>query len=327
MLIDVSHYQGAINWAQTDPAIDGAYVKVTEGTSTVDVRWQANHAAVVAGGRPVGGYHFADGADPVAEANHFADQYLTATWQLDPVLDAEVPSVTAAWVVAFRKQFRARLAAAGRGPRFRLYTSYGYLTGQLNPANWIDAQTTIWAARYASSLGWTHPQLVLWQNTSGATIPGVLGSVDEDQFMNGWTPAADQGGHVVLGTDDIDAVATAVAEKLLFNTGLIDPDGKTLDNVNVFLYWTNKYANLLPAIQSALAALATAVTGVDTDVKAAVTQLAAAVQSADADTKATIAAAVKGITAGTVDPAAFSAAVAPLLSAADVAAFKAQFNK
>jgi hypothetical protein len=65
------------------------------------------------------------------------------------------------------------------------------LQGALNPSNWIDANTTIWVAAYRSTLGWNHPQAVLWQNTSSATIPGILGSVDDDQYLNGWTPAAD----------------------------------------------------------------------------------------------------------------------------------------
>jgi hypothetical protein len=45
---------------------------------------------------------------------------------------------------------------------------------------------------------------VLWQNTSAATIPGVLGSVDEDRFMHGWTPAADQGVADMQLTDQIN---------------------------------------------------------------------------------------------------------------------------
>ncbi len=55
--------------------------------------------------------------------------------------------------------------------------------------------------------------------------------------------------------------------------------------------------------------------------------LVAAVNAADADTRATISAAVKGVQTGTIDPAAFAAVVAPLVAAADVAAFKAQFER
>lgn len=190
MLIDISHFQGVINWSATDPAIDGAYIKVTEGTSNVDAQWAANHSGTTLHGKPAGAYHFADLGNAVAEANHFADQYTQASWQLHPVLDIETNGATAAWIVAFRNQFRARTGSQA----FRVYSSLSLLTGALNPANWIDSNTTIWAARYNNTLGWNHPQLVLWQNTSSANIPGVVGHVDDDQFMNGWTPSVDTGG-------------------------------------------------------------------------------------------------------------------------------------
>src|SRR5438067_8684636 len=108
MLIDVSHYQGTINWGQAASYIQGAYVKLTEGTSYVDAPWRTNHDGATAAGLPVGCYHFADLADPVAEANHFADQYVTAPWQLRPVLDIETAGASGSWIRAFRAQFRAR---------------------------------------------------------------------------------------------------------------------------------------------------------------------------------------------------------------------------
>jgi hypothetical protein len=53
-----------------------------------------------------------------------------------------------------------------------VYSSESLLAGQLNPANWIDPQTGIWAARYGPSLGWSHPNLKIWQYSSSATVPG-----------------------------------------------------------------------------------------------------------------------------------------------------------
>lgn len=186
-IIDLSHYQGTIDWAQADPAIDGAYVKTTEGTTFVDPDWSAYHAGCVGGGKPVGAYHFADSGDPVAEANHFADQYLLAAWQLHPVLDAEIAKLTAAWIVAFRAQFRARVPALA----FRVYAPVSLLKAGLAPAGYRDPNTTIWAAEYAATLAFADEDLVIWQNSDAARIPGVLGNVDSDQYCNGWTPAAD----------------------------------------------------------------------------------------------------------------------------------------
>src|SRR5438067_309921 len=187
MIIDVSHYQGNIQWNLVAPYIQGAYVKITEGTGYVDAPWRNYHDAARSNGIPVGAYHFADLGDPIAEADHFADQYLGAAWQLRPVLDIETNGATAGWIRQFRNQFRIR---TGRAP-FRVYSSLSLLTGVLDPAGWIDKDSDIWVAAYRLALGWNHPQLVLWQSTSAASVPGIVGNVDADQYYNGWYPALD----------------------------------------------------------------------------------------------------------------------------------------
>jgi GH25 family lysozyme M1 (1,4-beta-N-acetylmuramidase) len=194
MLVDVSHFntdRGPINWAAANRSIDGVYMKITEGLSLVDPAWQADYTGAGGQSIPRGPYHFADLGSATAEADHFADQVLLRVWELVPVLDIEKTGATAAWLKAFRARFRARMSAAGRSTRFRVYTSFSFLQGALAPGGWVDAASTIWAARYAATLGFDHPQLVLWQNTSTATLAGFVGSVDEDQYQHGWTPAAD----------------------------------------------------------------------------------------------------------------------------------------
>lgn len=200
MLVDVSHHNtdsGPIDWTRARAEIAGVYMKVTEGLTVVDPAWQRDYTG--AGGQhiPRGAYHFADLKDPVREANHFADQVVQHTWELVPVLDIEAAGATAGWVVAFRSRFRARMTAAKRSAQFRVYSSVSLLTGSLNPSAWIDSSTTIWAARYAKAIGWDHPALRLWQNSSTADVPGFVGSVDTDQYMHGWTPAADLSGGIV----------------------------------------------------------------------------------------------------------------------------------
>lgn len=77
-------------------------------------------------------------------------------------------------------------------------------------------------------------------NTSG-------GDYDTSAVADTW-PGVDQGEDVPL----TDADATLVANKILFGTPLIGPDNKPRDNMNVFLYWTNQYANQIPGIASSL---------------------------------------------------------------------------
>lgn len=189
MILDVASYQGRVNWPQAKGAgCLGMIEKLTEGTGYVNPQWTGNYADAGAAGIPRGAYHFADGGNAVAEANHFADVYLSVgRWELLPVLDDEYANAGPAFAIAFRQQFRSRVGHAW----FRVYSGEYLFTHSLNVDAWYDAYTSLWPAQYASALSWSHVGIELWQNTSTANVPGVLGHVDESQFEGGWTPAVD----------------------------------------------------------------------------------------------------------------------------------------
>lgn len=308
-LVDCSHYQGAINWPQVKAAgCVGAYVKVTDGVAGVDATWQTNHAGATAVGLPVGPYHFAEGASASGEAAHFASIW-GAGWQLYPVLDYEIAGVNAAWLSAFRAAFRQD---TGFQP-FRVYASEANLAGALNPSGWIDSDTTIWAARYNNTLGWNHPQLVLWQNTSTAAVAGILGSVDEDQFQNGWTPEIDiTHGGIVTSPLDIWTVS-------LPNPHPTDAGQSPTAEPKDLLFEAHEYVQYntqtLADPNTGLAALAKAVAAVS----AQVSSLAGEVTSE----QTALLAAIQGVQAGTVDVSALAQALVPILAPADAAAFQA----
>lgn len=300
-VIDTSHYQGVINWEQVkaDGCV-GAYVKATDGAFGVDADWQTHRAGANAVGIPVGPYHFAEGGNVSAEAAHFASIW-SAGWQLHPALDYEIAGVNATWLVAFRTDFRQDTEYRP----FRVYASESNLTGALNPAGWIDSNTTIWAARYNSTLGWTHPQLVLWQNTSAANIPGIVGSVDEDQFMNGWTPAADQGDDMGALQDIDPNWLQLIARVSALSQGLGTAGAGSVSAPN-------------PKEVSIGAALA----GLPAKLDASTTALAADITTE----QSAILTAVQGIQAGTVDVAQLAQALVPILAPADADAFLAAFT-
>jgi lysozyme len=57
--VDVSHYQGEIDWrAVADDNIEFAYIKATEGRDWVDERFAANWSGARTAGIHVGAYHF-----------------------------------------------------------------------------------------------------------------------------------------------------------------------------------------------------------------------------------------------------------------------------
>jgi lysozyme len=82
--IDVSHHQGAIDWARVaaTPRLRFAYVKATEGGDFVDPAFARNWSEARGAGLRVGAYHFFNLCKPGAEqARHF----LAVVPRVDPV--------------------------------------------------------------------------------------------------------------------------------------------------------------------------------------------------------------------------------------------------
>jgi lysozyme len=89
--IDVSHYQGKIDWHQVaDRAINFAFIKATDGSKFVDPLLQENWVSSREAGILRGAYHFfRANQDPAQQAEH----YLSSTpglAELPAVLDFEV---------------------------------------------------------------------------------------------------------------------------------------------------------------------------------------------------------------------------------------------
>lgn len=204
---DISHHQndaGRIDWTRVKQSLAGAYIKTTERSGYTDPKWLENYNGLA--GVPRGAYHFCGNSitkryeDPVAEANNFANVYLSRKWEMRPAYDIELAGATPAWLWAFRAQFRRRTGVTAD----RVYTSQSMITTVLRPELWLDGlDTDLWIARYTSgALGFAHPKLALWQYTQSGTWPGFPGKVDLNREMNAWPgwpgAAAEQ-------EDDMDA--------------------------------------------------------------------------------------------------------------------------
>lgn len=89
--VDVSHYQGEINWSvlcQQD--IRFAFIKATEGSTYVDNCFEANYAAAIQTDLRVGAYHFFSFDSPGAtQANNFITTVSAYDDMLPPVVDVE----------------------------------------------------------------------------------------------------------------------------------------------------------------------------------------------------------------------------------------------
>ena len=200
--IDVSHWQGTINWPLVAKAgKQFAFLKasdgllLTDGTMFVDTTYPTNRAQARAAGIPVGAYHFArpdaTPGDAIAEADHFVDTAAPATGDLPPVLDLEVSgglttTPLQAWVQAFMDRVYERTGIRGAiyvSPSFWSTYMGNTATLALNGyqvvwiAHWTTAsQPTMPASNWAGE-GWT-----FWQYTSSGTVSGISGSVDLDRY-------------------------------------------------------------------------------------------------------------------------------------------------
>ncbi|HJZ90752.1 MAG TPA: glycoside hydrolase family 25 protein [Gemmataceae bacterium] len=189
--IDISHWQGSINWTSVkNSGKKFAFAKATEGTTYTDPTFATNWAAMKSVGLVRGAYHFGHpGSDPIAQANRFCDVVRPTSGDLQMTLDLEVtdnrtPSQVRSWVVSFINQIKARTGRPGI-----IYT--GFYFWRDRAGNGSNLNCPLWLAAYVSNpapyvpAAW--PFFTFWQYTSTGTCPGVSGNVDRDAFNGSLT--------------------------------------------------------------------------------------------------------------------------------------------
>lgn len=89
--VDVSHYQGEIDWSVlSGENIDFAFIKATEGSSYVDETFQYNFENAKDAGLSVGAYHFFSfDSKSETQAENFINTVIPFEGMLPPVVDFE----------------------------------------------------------------------------------------------------------------------------------------------------------------------------------------------------------------------------------------------
>jgi GH25 family lysozyme M1 (1,4-beta-N-acetylmuramidase) len=194
--IDVSHWQGTIDWAKVRAAGKKfAFIKASEHTSFVDGKYQTNRTNAKANGILVGAYHFArpdvGTADAQAEADHFIE---TADWksgELRPFLDLEdtgglSSSELQTWVKAFvqRIYYRTNVRAI-------IYVSPSFWSTKMGNSTWFaqNGYDVLWIAHWTTASSptvpadnWGGKSWTFWQYTSDGSVSGISGRVDLDRY-------------------------------------------------------------------------------------------------------------------------------------------------
>lgn len=189
--IDVSNYQGQIDWQQVAQShVYFAAMKATEGYSYKDPTFPSNWKACKEAGIARIAYHFLrPNLDGDVQASVFHD-YIHDHGGLEAgdcvMVDLEVTGgMSTEYVLASAEAFiRHILTYTGVG--CYVYTGPNFWIQTLgNPASGPLGKCPLWIADYGPAVpeipNWKNGATI-WQYTSSATVPGIEGKVDADRF-------------------------------------------------------------------------------------------------------------------------------------------------
>ncbi|MGD1900967.1 MAG: GH25 family lysozyme [Geitlerinemataceae cyanobacterium] len=184
--IDVSDYQGQVNWkAVADSGVGYAIAKSTEGATFIADTFARNWREIRAAGIVRGAYHFyRPQTDAVAQAQNFLNVVKLEPGDLPAVLDIERTDNMSADSIFAGMQTWLDIVEEATQRRPIVYTYPGFWERLGNSQRFADYP--LWIAHYTSDPepwvtgGWD--AWTLWQYTDRGNINGVVGGVDVNRY-------------------------------------------------------------------------------------------------------------------------------------------------
>ncbi len=216
--IDVSKYQGNIDWEQVKEAgVSFAFIKATEGGDRVDSKFAYNWAAAKAAGVPRGAYHFVYWCrQPHEEIGNFASVVPNEPDALPPVLDVEAtPTSGTCKRTLYREEvlrdMKAMLEQMERhyGKKPIIYSSVDFYQAILHSNALAEYPIWVRSTKYHPQVRYGDRRWTFWQYRSDGRIPGITGAVDQNAF-NG---SADQWRSWLASTAGLRAGPVVAAHK------------------------------------------------------------------------------------------------------------------
>ena len=190
--IDVSYYQGNIDWRQVkDAGIDFAILRLgyrgySAGTLALDERFREYLTGAAQAGVDVGIYFFSQAIN-VQEAREEAEFVLSQLqgstvkypiffdWEIIGNKAARTDDVSTETLTACARAFCDRVADAGYTPGIYFTKYLGYVRYDLSQL----ADCEFWFAEYAKAPTFYY-DFSVWQYSDSGNIPGIEGRVDMD---------------------------------------------------------------------------------------------------------------------------------------------------
>lgn len=182
--IDVSHYQGRIDWGKLRTAIINkcpvrfVIVKATEGSSLVDKKFAENFDNAREYGFIRGAYHFwSTKSSAKSQAQFFLDKVKLEEGDLPPVLDVEHKRKDQP-VDEFQREILSWLHTVEDRYHVKpiIYSSYKFKQTYLDDQR-FDGYPYWIAHYYVDKMEYTG-EWKFWQHTDAGRLPGIKGFVD-----------------------------------------------------------------------------------------------------------------------------------------------------
>jgi lysozyme len=185
--IDVSYFQGTIDWARVRSAgARFAWIRVSYGAGFKDPKFASNWTGSKRAGVVRGAYQY---FRPDQSVTRQADLMIAAVGKLDaddlpPVLDVETDGGLAPATLASRTRQWAERVAAATGKTPIIYTGRYFWRDEVGGATVGDSD--LWIAHYTRQSCPTIPRpwgtWAFWQYTDRGSIAGIRGAVDLNHF-------------------------------------------------------------------------------------------------------------------------------------------------
>lgn len=184
--IDVSHWQGGIDWSAVKASgVEFAIIKAggSDAGFYKDSKFEQNYKGAKANGIPVGAYYFVGRnctsyEDGVADAKRFADILKGKTFEYPVFVDLESTSIAdktgATWAC---RGFVETMEKAGYYCGIYASDIYGFKDRlDVSKLDGIDK----WVARYGSKPSYI-TEYGMWQSSDSGRVDGISGNVDMDE--------------------------------------------------------------------------------------------------------------------------------------------------
>lgn len=184
--IDVSHYQGTIDWKEVSRQGDVGYVylKASEGGNNQDSHYARNVREARKHGLRVGSYHFfRANVSPKEQLRNFMNVVDIRQQDLIPIIDVETTNRVSAHTFHARLKELLKLVSKEFGCKPIIYTGRNFYNKNFVRQGYDDYPFMI--AQYSEP----EPVLndgrdyIIWQYSASSTVRGIRGNVDRSRFV------------------------------------------------------------------------------------------------------------------------------------------------